>query len=274
MIQQNWQGIPQLALPSYMLPDGHIPSDRTLYLLAMLSKEMDKSEASQLLAEVINCRCQDLDPEIADRTLKTDDVQHVLNSLRASSNHTSNPQVSQANETPSANISTKRFQPSSKTTRQSHAPESPAATPKATPETPHSSPNLTTAAAVQGYFTTALQAWLDLSNIDPELEVSSTVKKTILNTSKDNDRKLRIMIMERSKAAGIMGKAYVTPAAVKTLKRYLAGLTLELSSSFPLPDISTCDEVVEVFQAIHSIFLHESKHPTQERPGIGHVSEG
>ena len=258
-----------------MLPEGHIPGDKTLHLLARLSEEIDKTEASHLLVEEINRRCQDVDLESPSRILTSADVLNVLNLLVASSSHDAKtpPESSQPTETPSANISIKHVQSSSQKLTRSSARGSPAEPPKATPDTPRSSPNPNAAAAVQGYFTTALQAWLDLSNIDPELATESPMTKTILEPSTGKDQRLRALVMERSKAAGIMSKAYTTSAEVKTLKRYLAGLTLELSSSFPLPDITTCDEVVEVFKAIHAIFLHESKAPAPERHDIDHLSK-
>jgi hypothetical protein len=43
-----------------MLPDGHTPGDKTLYLLAKLSKEMNAARASQLLTDEIDRRCHNL----------------------------------------------------------------------------------------------------------------------------------------------------------------------------------------------------------------------
>ncbi|PVH79067.1 hypothetical protein DL98DRAFT_516283 [Cadophora sp. DSE1049] len=84
-IHQNWHDIPQRVLPSYMLPEGHTPGDKTLYLLAKLSKEVDGATASQLLSEEIAERCRQT-PNISRNNIVANvDIRNTLDRINPSS---------------------------------------------------------------------------------------------------------------------------------------------------------------------------------------------
>ncbi|RDW77983.1 hypothetical protein BP5796_05835 [Coleophoma crateriformis] len=82
-IFQNWNEIPQRALPSYMLPEGHTPGDKNLYLLAKLSKEVDAKAAGQLLQAEIDNRQKHIAEGARCLIVQNADIKRVLKSLRA-----------------------------------------------------------------------------------------------------------------------------------------------------------------------------------------------
>ena len=81
-IHQNWGEPPQKALPTWMLPEGHTPGDKTLYFLAKLSKEVDGVRASQLLTEEIDRRCLNLPKDSKNRIVTNTDIKNVLDAIR------------------------------------------------------------------------------------------------------------------------------------------------------------------------------------------------
>ncbi|RDW85176.1 hypothetical protein BP6252_02766 [Coleophoma cylindrospora] len=82
-IFQNWNEVPQRALPSYMLPEGHTPGDKNLYLLAKLSKEVDAKTAGQLLQTEIDNRQRHIAEGARCLIVQNADIKRVLKSLRA-----------------------------------------------------------------------------------------------------------------------------------------------------------------------------------------------
>lgn len=80
-IFQNWHNIPQHALPSYMLLEGHTPGDETLYLLARLSNEVDVDTATKLLKGEIEHRNQNLAEDARSVTIMNVDIRKVLNKI-------------------------------------------------------------------------------------------------------------------------------------------------------------------------------------------------
>ncbi|KAK0108594.1 hypothetical protein ONS95_003391 [Cadophora gregata] len=84
-IHQNWHDIPQRILPSHMLPEGHTPGDKTLYLLARLSKEVDAATASRLLSEEIDERCKQNPNTLTNNSITNADIRGVLHRINPSS---------------------------------------------------------------------------------------------------------------------------------------------------------------------------------------------
>ncbi|KAL2060279.1 hypothetical protein VTL71DRAFT_9674 [Oculimacula yallundae] len=80
-MHQNWHDIPQRILPSHMLPEGHTPGDKTLYLLAKLSKEVHGVTASQMLTEEIDQRCKNNFDQPKCRIVINSDIQKVLDRI-------------------------------------------------------------------------------------------------------------------------------------------------------------------------------------------------
>jgi hypothetical protein len=105
-----------------MLPEGHTPGDKTLYLLAKLSKEVNAARASHLLTEEIDRRCHNL-PRVPMNCIVTNaDIRNILDQIRTtneSTGHTASlepsmtpqPPVQQSSSdtTTSINTSTKNY---------------------------------------------------------------------------------------------------------------------------------------------------------------------
>ncbi|KAF4635175.1 hypothetical protein G7Y89_g2934 [Cudoniella acicularis] len=83
-IFQNWGDIPQKALPSEMLPEGHTPGDKTLYLIAKLSKETDKVTAGSRLQQEIDRRNSHVSMEARNSILTNADIRKVLETIAPS----------------------------------------------------------------------------------------------------------------------------------------------------------------------------------------------
>jgi hypothetical protein len=71
-----------------MLPEGHTPGDKTLYLLAKLSKEVNAARASQLLTEEIDRRCHNLPRVPMNRIVTNADIRNVLDQIRPTNEST------------------------------------------------------------------------------------------------------------------------------------------------------------------------------------------
>jgi hypothetical protein len=81
-IYHNWKNIPQKILPKSMMPEGIEPSDRTLILLARLSRiEDDPQKATALLKREIDDRNTRLPESRRDTTVTNADISKVLASL-------------------------------------------------------------------------------------------------------------------------------------------------------------------------------------------------
>ena len=81
-IYHNWKNVPQNILPKSMMPEGITPSDRTLLLLARLSRvEGDPQKAMALLEREIERRNAQLPEARMDLTLTSADIDKVLASL-------------------------------------------------------------------------------------------------------------------------------------------------------------------------------------------------
>ncbi|CZR50295.1 uncharacterized protein PAC_00167 [Phialocephala subalpina] len=245
-IQQNWQDVPQRVLPSYMLPERHTPGDKTLYLLAKLSKEVDSTKAGQLLAEEINRRSQGLPVDKNSRIVTNADIQNVLNSV--------NPPNGRGTTAPSE--VSESAQPSQHLAQRLE----PYITPRLGLESPSKSQE-SHAASLQKFFTPALQSWLDSNSVYYFTPGYSTTTKAILNLPPQEFQRMEDMVLQHSKSAGIAGRDYskATTAELKKLKGYLAGLTLELSCDFSLPRVARFEDVVNIFMAIYAIFLHSNR---------------
>src|SRR5271170_7655499 len=81
-IYHNWKNVPQNILPKSMMPEGITPSNRTLLLLARLSRvEEDPEKATALLEREIEHRNAQLPETRRDLTLASADIDKVLASL-------------------------------------------------------------------------------------------------------------------------------------------------------------------------------------------------
>ena len=78
--------MPQRALPDSMLPEGHTPGDKTLYLLARLSKEVDSQRAGELLTGEIQRRNKHLPEGAKIMTVTNTDIKRVLDKIGSSEN--------------------------------------------------------------------------------------------------------------------------------------------------------------------------------------------
>lgn len=252
-IQQNWLDIPQRVLLSYMLPEGHTPGDKTLYLLARLSKEVDSTKAGQLLAEEINRRCKDMLAETNSRIVTNADVQNVLNNVSPTNRRgtTAHSEPSPSAQTPQSSRLTAGAKPNSSSQSKKQLTTISKDNTKASPSNSQKSQ----AASLQKFFTPALQVWLDTTSTHHLHPNSPTT--TILALPPPELRRMESTILQHSKSAGIAGVDYckATPAELKKLKGYLAGLTLELSSEFEFPGVRRGEDVVDIFMAIYAMFF-------------------
>ncbi|KAL3419216.1 hypothetical protein PVAG01_09438 [Phlyctema vagabunda] len=80
-IMQNWHDTLQNALPPGMLPENHAPGDRTLHLLARLSKEMDAQKAGILLRDEIDRRQEHLSESVRSYIITNSDIQKVIDQI-------------------------------------------------------------------------------------------------------------------------------------------------------------------------------------------------
>jgi hypothetical protein len=103
-IHQNWVDVPQRALPSYMLPEGHTAGDKTLYLLAKLSKEVNAARASQLLTEEIDRRCHNLPRVPMSRIVTNADIRNVLDQIRTTNESTGHAASLESSMTPQPSV--------------------------------------------------------------------------------------------------------------------------------------------------------------------------
>lgn len=76
-----------------MLPAGHTPGDKTLYLLAKLSKEVDGARAAELLKNAIDRRNQNLHQDARSGIVTNADVRNVLEILHPSDSRRSAPSL-------------------------------------------------------------------------------------------------------------------------------------------------------------------------------------
>ncbi|KAF8848444.1 hypothetical protein BDZ45DRAFT_283696 [Acephala macrosclerotiorum] len=237
-----------------MLPEGHTPGDKTLYLLARLSKEVDSTKAGQLLAEEINRRCKDMLAETNSRIVTNADVQNVLNNVSPTNRRgtTAHSEPSPSAQTPQSSRLTAGAKPNSSSQSKKQLTTISKDNTKASPSNSQKSQ----AASLQKFFTPALQVWLDTTSTHHLHPNSPTT--TILALPPPELRRMESTILQHSKSAGIAGVDYckATPAELKKLKGYLAGLTLELSSEFEFPGVRRGEDVVDIFMAIYAMFLH------------------
>ncbi|KAH6666012.1 hypothetical protein B0J14DRAFT_605109 [Halenospora varia] len=99
-IFQNWGQIPQEALPLEMLPEGHTPGDKTLYLLAKLNKDIGCTKARNLLKSEIEKRNSSFANDAHNYILTNSDIRKVLESIGVAANdNVENAAASSSQET-------------------------------------------------------------------------------------------------------------------------------------------------------------------------------
>ncbi|KAH7364785.1 hypothetical protein BKA65DRAFT_144397 [Rhexocercosporidium sp. MPI-PUGE-AT-0058] len=253
-IYQNWDDIPQRVLPSFMLPEGHTPGDKTLYLLAKLSKEVDGAAACRLLQGEIDRRCKHSSNQSKCRIVTNSDVRNVLDrinpgsldwptsqgSMDQSQTPVLTPQDQGSSVPRTRDRSRERSKPQSKDLPKDSASEHPI---QLTYE------EMTDMFQVwqRNAFDLAVEQWVHVDR-------SSSPMAEECRSLNSNDSLLgkRFEVQSAAKLAGMTGKPYSTATELKILKQYLVDLTRELVGD----DLYEAAEIVQTFKIIHSMFNH------------------
>ncbi|KAH9215521.1 hypothetical protein DL95DRAFT_135501 [Leptodontidium sp. 2 PMI_412] len=284
-IHQKWNDIPQRVLPSYMLPEGHTPGDKTLYLLARLSKDVDGSAASQLLTEEIDKRCKHSSDQAKCRIVTNTDIRYVLGRInlsslgglasRGSMDMSQTPQPlsqDQSSAVPrSQNPDRARSGPQPKNPSKTSASKQPKeSTDKKVAEIIPANHSETFAIAVEQWLDADFMPslWYRSSSPDKRLygaqaaQISTTSSRTLVEEFRSHNPNDMLLggrfetiaedVQSTAKLAGMLGKTYSTALELRTLKRYLADLTRDLVGHH----LYQWPRMLHAFQIIHRIFNH------------------